>query len=348
MSVTQKDIAERLGISRALVAFALNGTGRVADETRQRVIEEASRLGYHAQSNGNARALIAKRYGKQVRTGVDSVLVSDYASYEFRISPYLTIHFEGVEASARELGVELVLCPARPFSLPIFISERHVDGVIDILAQERLHDQITGLGLPLVTVERHLPGIDGVTSDAEHGIRLTVEHLVRLGHRKIAYLGHKPDFWIGAKRLESFRKSVRKNGLKLHEDLIEATLEQQNREAAAAGVERLRARAKDFTALVCYNDFIAMGAIRKLQHEGMQVPQDISVVGFDDNSNQYEFEPAITSVRFSELEIGRRAMQLLYELVERQYDPSNNDSTHEARHELILVELMVRDSTAGV
>jgi DNA-binding LacI/PurR family transcriptional regulator len=348
MSVTQKDIAERLGISRALVAFALNGTGRVGDETRQRIVEEASRLGYHAHSNRNARSLIAMRYGKKVRTGVVAVLVSDYASYDPGRSPYLASLFDAVEASARELGVELAFCPARPLSLPIFISERHVDGVISILTEERLHNQITELGLPLVTVERHLPGIDGVTSDAEHGIRLTVDHLVRLGHRKIAYLGHKPDFWTGTTRLESFRNSVRRNRLELREDLIEATLAQQSREVAAEGMERLRARAKDFTALVCYNDYIGMGAIRELQREGVQVPEDISVVGFDDNSNQYGFEPAITSVRFSELDIGRRAMQLLYELVERQYDPSNNGSTPEVRHELVPVELVVRDSTAGI
>src|SRR5262249_41880083 len=158
--------------------------------------------------------------------------------------------------------------------------------------------------------------------DSRDGIARAVEHLVKLGHRHIAYLGFTEEPGQGGResaptcRLKSFHDAMTRWNLPVEAGNVETRAKTQSMPEAARAVERLLRRGRRFTALVCYNDLMAMGAMEQLQASGIGVPEEVSVTGFDDISTEHGCRPALTSVRFSRSDMGRRAVLLLQELVD--------------------------------
>ena len=333
--LTQKQIAEHLGVSRQLVGFALRGEGRMADEVRQQILEVAQRNGYHRYSNSGARTLAARRYGKRAATGMLAVLFeATFDDQPLSEVPFFIPFFAGLETEAIRQGLDLVLCALRPGELPRLVSERQVDGIVSLAAPIETLNALAQLDLPLVSVLYGIEGFPSLQLDNANGARLAARHLIELGHRRIAYLGLEKG--LAAARLSAFRRALDERDL-LDETCIVSTDGVPSRAVGAQLMTRLleRHRGADlpFTALACYNDMMAMGAIEVLQTRGLRVPADVSVVGFDDVSLQYSFAPALTSIGFSRQEIGKRAIQRLC-----QSDDAGGP-------EIFPVELVQRDST---
>ena len=347
MSVTQKIIAERMGVSRQLVGLALNGNPSVSEETRERIRKLAEELGYDLYSNRDARALIAKRYNGRAATGIIAVMIPSFKETPLRNMPFFAPYLDGIEIQASELGLDILICSPRSGQIPRPISQQAVDGIVCLAAEPKLVRAVKAVGLPTISLGRQMSFCPSVVVEDSGGTALATEHLFSLGHRALAYIGHATDVAVGRERLKGFCDTHAKNGLQPLDTNIEATVTLQISSAGAEAMERILSRNEsfqrmgrpDFTGLICYNDTLAMGAIRAALNRGLRVPEDLSVTGFDDISTQYEFQPAITSVAFPRAEMGRRALNLLQEL-------NNKEQPRSKSANRFSVSLSIRESTA--
>ena len=329
--ITQKQIAERVGVTQQLVALALKDSPNVAPATKEKILAIADELGYRLGANHGARLMAAARHGTRVRNDILAVVFEAMPDAPMLATPYFMPFIEGIEAEADNRQIDLFLVRPKPAGLPWLIREGWVDGVI-LLGSHASAGELSELQLPVVTLGSHLPDIAGITPDDESGTRQATQHLIELGHRKIAYLGPNLQWPSARARFEGYTQALSSAKISLDKNLIETTLLQPLEPDGKAGIKQLLARA-EFTALVCHNDPIAMGAIRVAQESGRRVPADLSVTGFDDISLAAEFSPAITSVSFSSEAMGRAAVRLILD------EPSG------ASHEQFAVELHIREST---
>lgn len=338
--LTQKQIADQLGVSRQLVSFALRGQGRMSDALRRQILEVAKDNGYHQYSNREARAMIARRYGKRAASGIMAVLFRPtFQNQPLSSVPFFMPFFEGLESEAIRHGIDLALCAVRPNELPRLVRENQVDGVIGLLIPENTIEQMRQTDLPLVSVLYEVESGVSLMIDDARGTQLATEHLIRLGHRNIAYIGLH--YARGKEREQGYRKALREHHLAQHENLIDISDENPSIEGGAAAMQRLMAvQPPKFSGLVCHNDLMAIGAISVLKEHGCRVPEDVSVVGFDDVSRHYSFSPALTSINFQRQEVGQRAVQLLC-----QQQAEGATAANFMGREVFPVRLVERDST---
>jgi DNA-binding LacI/PurR family transcriptional regulator len=212
MGVTQKQIAEEVGLSRSLVAQALGGHPKVSERTRKIVEEASQRLGYTAHSNAAARSLIGRRYGKRAKTGTLAVLLPDEVSgAALREMPFYVPMLRGMEQEALQRGIDLCICPQRS-ALPRLIEERAVDGVVCV-ENSPLLEQIRALGVPVVAIDFPSALAHTLTPQEREGTRDATEHLIQLGHRAIAYIGFATSSPVAAERLAGYREALAEHGL---------------------------------------------------------------------------------------------------------------------------------------
>lgn len=327
---TQKEIAEKLNISRSLVARALKGYPDVSSETREKIQRTAAEMGYDTNTNQAARALAAHRHGQRAKTGIIAIMFSAVVDASPRNMPFFTPFFEGMESEAHDLGMDVCLCWVRPGRLPRMIRECSVDGVVALSDCPEELLAIKKLQIPLVAYRDHFEGAHCIIPDDRKGTYLATRHLLELGHRNIGFLGC--DVAENCKetddnlRLLGYLDAMQEFGVKLQAGQIETQLAFPpsnelsychgcGKCAACAGWQSLKSknRKNPLTAVVCQNDTIAMGLIDHARQDGVEVPHQLSVVGFDDISQRYHFHPAITSMKFSRYEMGRCAVRLIHE-----------------------------------
>lgn len=329
MAVTQKEIAQKLNISRSLVARALKGYSEVSDETREKVRQVAAEMGYDPNTNQAARSLAARRYGQRADTGVIALMFPSSMNSSPRHMPFYVPFFEGMEEEAMALGMDVYMCWVRPGRLPHIIREGGVDGVVSVSNYEQELLEVQQLQIPLVAYQTTFNGAYSVLPDDRQGMYLATRHLLEQGHRRIAYLGCAIDEGCiasnGNPRLQGYLDALQEFGVTPHPELIETHLKFPlatelsycqgcGKCAACTGWQVLKGKtAKNpMTAVVCHNDIIAMGVVDHARKDGVDVPRQLSVIGFDDVSQRYHFEPAITSVQFSRYEMGKCAVRIIH------------------------------------
>lgn len=334
---SMRDVAEAAGVSVATVSHVLRGTKRVTPAVGARVRAAAEALGY--VPNGQASAL---RTG---RTGVIGVALPDLTN------PFVAAMLHAVEAAARAAGFLVMVHDTgndlllEPTALGRLVALR-VDGIVWVPAHDqggaRLMRTVgrTGPGarrelplpdVPLVTVDQPVADRDAVFSDHVSGGTLVAAHLKALGARRVALLH-------GASGVTSSR--ARRRGFLTEWDPLTPVWEAQSGfgpELPGAVVRRLRGGG--FDAVACANDAVAVAVIRTLERDGVRVPRDVSVVGFDDVLLARLVSPQLTTVRQPLGAIGAAAVRLL---VERMADRARA-----ARQVVLPVELVVRGSTAA-
>ena len=345
MSVTQKEIAQHLGLSRISVARALNGYANVPEATRLRVEEAARELGYDSKSNLGAKSLIARRYGRRVQTDIIALLmpVTFFEGVALPSLPFFAPFIAGVQEEATARGMDVFLCSPRQGKLPALVASGGVDGVICLATPP---PEITRVELPAVNFGG--PGGDwatGLFPDNRAGTARITEHLLSLGHRRIAGLMFSPQdgYAPAVERTAGYRLTLETHGL-WDEDLLLQDITSPTEEAGYSAMVQLLAAGRDFSAVVCFNDLIAMGAMRALAEAGRLVPGDVSVAGFDDVSPQYPGAVKVTSIAFDRLAMGKRAVAVI--------DDGRGAQAREGHKppgragDCFPVQLMVRDSTA--
>jgi LacI family transcriptional regulator len=332
MRATIADVAARSGVSTATVSRILAGIGAARPETRARVVAAARELEY--RPSGVARAL------KTHATRTLGLLITDIEN------PFYPQVVRAVEDTAHELGYGIVLCnaaddPGRELRSLNLLLERRVDGLIvaSSRATRRHAALLAQASIPVVLVNSHASGsnLPAISTAHRSGARLATEHLLGLGHRVIGHISAPRANAAAGLRLAGIRDALRAAGLAV-DGLVVAVGDGH----VAGGQEAATALLANpgLSALVCYNDLTAIGALRAVRAAGRQVPDDVSVVGFDDIDLAAWTDPPLTTIRQLTAEMGRWAVERLTDILR---SPS---SAAAAPRVTLQPELVVRGSTA--
>lgn len=301
------DIANLAGVHPSSVSRALNRPGRMSAKTESRIWEAARSLNYHV--NPMARALPTGR------TKMIGLVTADITN------PVFSSMARGAERAAADYDYTLVLAESEESSdRELKVVQRllqTVDGIV--LATSRLDDAAV-LSLtevkPLVVVNRELAGVPGVVADVGHGITEAVDLLALFGHRSIAFVSGPERSWMSRERWRVTKERCDWSRMQASRVPSPSPTIEGGRAAAAA------VRASGCTAVIAYNDLIAIGLMRELAMAGVQVPRDISLIGFDDIFGSDFTAPPLTTIQMPLQQQGARAVQLiLSELREESGSP---------------------------
>lgn len=328
-----KDVAEHAKVSISTVSYVLNDSGPVAPERRARVLDAVHVLDY--TPNESARNL------KRRSAATIGLVVPEL------VNPFFALLAEGVERAASARGVLVVLCApeatgeAESLNARLLRSQR-LDGIIYLSGAATAPDsllELTRLG-PVVLVDEQLPGFDlpAVVSDNRRGARELARHVLEQGHRRVTVIGGPRELWTAQQRLAGYREAFAAAGMDPDEvpvlvgDYHQSSGCELAAQALAVGVEDRP------TALLCANDLMAIGALEHCKHQGLTVPDDVSVAGFDDLPFASLLTPRLTTVRQPAHDMGQRAATLLFDLLDEKAPAANPP---------FPVTVQVRDSVTG-
>ncbi|MET0863941.1 MAG: LacI family DNA-binding transcriptional regulator [Nakamurella sp.] len=315
--ITLQDVAREAQVAVSTVSRALSNPDRVSRATREHVAAVARKLGYQAQRQGPRTQLLA-------------MLVPDITN------PFNFDLIRGAQAQARAVGYSVVVGDSQQDpDLEVVHAERlrtSVEGLI--LGASRLPEQILrqiAEAAPVVLFNRQLAGVASVVLDAVDGSRQIVDHLAALGHRSIAYLAGPREAWTDDERWRALSAAAGASGVELVRlGPFLPTLE-QGRVAADVGL------ASGASALIAFNDLLAIGALQRLEGRGIPVPGEISVVGYDDIFGADFCHPPLTTLASPIDQVGRIATDML--LTRLLGLPLGRERERVAAH------LTIRDST---
>jgi DNA-binding LacI/PurR family transcriptional regulator len=296
MPVTIHEVARGAEVSVSTVSRAFTVPDMVHPETRRRVLQVAGELGY--QPNRAARALVTGR------TGNIGVVVPDVAN------PFFSAVLKGCAARAREARHVVFLADAaedpRVEAEVVGAMAKQVDGIVLCSPREDLVqlERLAGLA-PLVLLNRDVEGVPAVLMDSADGVRQAVEHLGALGHRRIAHLSGPATSWAGKERLRGLRAAAPANDVEVVELGPFPPTFQGGVQAADLAL------ARRVSAVLAFNDLMALGVLNRLAARGVTVPEEMSVVGFDDIEMAGMTPAPLTTVRMPMEAAGRAAVDLL-------------------------------------
>lgn len=323
MAPTIRHVAELARVSPSTVSRALASPDLVNVETRQRVRAAADKLGY--RPNRAARGLITGR------TGNLGMIVPDLSN------PFFAAVAKGVQARARERDYAVFIADTdeetdAEADLVLALSKQ-VDGIV--LCSPRMLDGDLGqiaVQSKLVLLNRRFGDCPSISVDNSDGMRQAIAHLVALGHRSIAYVGGPRTSWSNAERARGLREAAASAGI----DLIEVGHFRPQFEGGVAAADIVVASGA--TAVIAYNDVVAIGLLSRLGARGIAVPRDLSVVGCDDIAMSMMSHPALTTVSVPQQSAGRAAVELLLAVLE-------DDERVGSRQRELPTQLMVRASS---
>lgn len=321
-----RDVAREAGVSYQTVSRVLNDSSSIRPATRERVLQVIDELGF--RPNSAARSLATSR------SNIIGVLSSQSALY----GP--TTSIQAIETAARAAGYRLSVTSLGASDRAAiragldFLLAQSIDALVVLAPHQGVFDVVRELSITVPYVVLEASGSDdghGLSVDQERGARVAVRHLLELGHRRIAHVAGPADWLEAQARLAGFRAELLDAGHEPAEILVgDWTAES----GYHAGQELLAAGGA--TAVFCANDQMALGVLHAASDAGVRVPDQLSVVGFDDSPESAHFLPPLTTVRQDFVEIGRRAIGLL--LAELRGNPEENRP--------IEPRLVVRDSSA--
>ncbi|MGD8457565.1 MAG: LacI family DNA-binding transcriptional regulator [Anaerolineales bacterium] len=309
--VTLADVAKEAGVSPQTVSRAINDKGEISTETKERILEIAQRLGF--RPNYIARSLVKKQ------TTTLGIIVPDITN------PFFSEIVRGVEDCARTHSYNVFLCntdevPEREETSLDSLIEKQVDGIVlcsSRLGEKELINRIEEFSFAiLVNREIHPPheNIGTLIFDDAMGTQRAVEYLVQQGHRSISFLAGPQISRSGQKRLEGYYASMNNSGLTTDPALVHHC--EPGIEGGQSVGRILLEEHPEVTAILCYNDLVAIGAIQAGQANNRKVPDDLSIIGCDDIPMASLIRPSLTTLQMSIREAGCTAMQSLINLIE--------------------------------
>jgi len=331
--LTMRDVARLAGVSTSTVSAVINNTVAVSPRRKSRVLDAMAALDY--QPDAIARSL---KTGKSNAIGI---IVPDITN------AFYPEVIRGAEEAAQAAGYSVLLCDSNEASA---VEERHlsalfsrrVDGVLlACCANSRAHELIARRHVPVVFIDRLPPStaVNTVCSDNVRAGQSAAEHLISLGHKRIGMLAGHLDLSPHHDRLEGFRKAMQEAHLPiLDEYLISGNV--QVEDGVQAG-HLLLDLAVPPTAIMASNNKLLLGVLQAVDERKMSIPQDLSVLGFDDYLWNNHFNPTLTAVAQHSHEIGKRAFELLLQLLLQP-----GDAVPSPIRVRIPTELRLRNSTA--
>ena len=315
MALRVKDIANMLNISPSTVSLVLNNKPGASEETRQKVLRIVKDMGYDTnmlskpalRNNKGIRFIVYKKHGN---------VVAD--------TPFFSSLMEGIDLEARKNGYNLLVSyineKENKAEVLRIIEENPLDGLL-VLATEMNSEDIKPFilfGIPVVVIDSYFETekLDTIVINNEQGAYEATKYLIDFGHRDIGYL--KSSTWIKnfEERQDGFSKALLENGIKIREDnvlKIESTMDGAYRNM----VDILKKDIVLPTAFFADNDIIAFGAMKALKEYGVKIPQDISIIGFDDMPFCNMVDPALTTIKVFKERIGMLAVERLISKIEK-------------------------------
>jgi LacI family transcriptional regulator len=300
--VTVRDIAEKTGVSIATVSRVINGSKSVAEETRKKVLKAIKELEYKPRPRFGENGTLLKTLG---------VIVPNIRAYHY--PQILTGIYEA--SFSNDFDVMIALAKDKPIREREILDEyfnRKVDGILvcTLKCEEHYIDRFIESGIPVVAVDYPLEEvrIDSVNIDNVMGAYSALRYLYNKGHRDVYYVRGAPNVYASRDREYGIKKFLRR-----HKDM-EVTMSQAagfEAEYGYAAILENKSDIKKFSAIFCSNDYVAMGTMRGLHELGLEVPDDISVMGFDDAPFAPYTVPSLTTVFQPRTEMGTIAAQLL-------------------------------------
>jgi len=325
-----RDVARAAGVSTATVSHVINKTRFVSDEVRARVLEAVESCGFYP--NAHARSLASGR------SQIIGLLISDIAN------PFFPELVKSIEAAAFEHGYDVVLAntnydPERTSHYVRRLIERKVAGVALMTSEldPALVRELARREVPVVFLDPRETGplMSDLRVDYETGIEEAIRHVVSLGHEDIAVIGGPSHLRSAARRLEAFRASMGRYlpdaPLRIHQGDFKLAGGRRAAREILEGSERP-------TAVITANDMMALGAMAEFRDAGLEIPRDISIVGFDDIAFAALANPPLTTVCLPRDELGRRAVEALLETISHPEQQRGDVS--------IPTHLIIRSSTA--
>ncbi len=332
---TIRDVAKKAGLSLSTVSLVINKNGYASEETRTKVLRVVKELGYHPSRA--ARGLATRMSGN-----IGFIVSDDHFS---QAEPFYTMIFLGTEFEARDHNYYILLTTVgktfkEPESVPRFLLERNVDGVIIAgKINPKLVDYVDRLGLPMMLVDYTLPRkrISSVLIDNRKGAYLAVQHLVSLGHREIGFIGGDIEHPSLAERFLAFKDCLTENGIAPKQNLIITDEPDSGMNNGSSAMRHILERGGKPTAIFAANDAMAIGCMQYVKQQGMNVPDDVAIVGFDDIVSSSHVEPRLTTIKVFKEEMGALAVRSLIASVKSK--------SRSVVNTYVPVDLVVREST---
>jgi LacI family transcriptional regulator len=336
MATDIRGIAKHLGLSVSTVSKALNGYDSVSETTRKRIMQVARKYNYYP-----SRAARSLRSNKTEKVGL---VLYTHTPLSNRSSEYYFEVIRGAATAAESKGYNLVLYLTVGSQLDRLMNvcrSREVDSLILMLGTGNMDEPVNLLikeKIPFIVLNKHPKHLNVayIVSDHEQGAKDAVEHLIKLGHQQIAYLGREDDPETNGDRLAGYRRALGDHGFQIDESLIASASSQPM--GAYRAMKQLLERPIHPTAVFAYSDAWAVEALHAISDSGLDVPGDISLIGFDDLRTASAAIPPLTTVRQHLDELGKQAIETLLQQVE--------DNPRFAIQRTIPVELVERQSTA--
>lgn len=314
-----------------MVSYVINNGPRpVSDGTRARVLEVIEELGYYPHPAARSLRLAQSFFVGLITPDITNPVYSEVA--------------KGMEEILSGAGRLLMLADSAddPVSEGEHLEklrQRHVDGVVLIPTGDpgvAVEPLLAG-GIPVVVLEQRLPGVPCIVVDESAAVREATEFLLALGHRRIGLLRGTPDHRLSRHRFDGYAQALDKANIPFDASLVKDPKPGPGG-SAEASLEMLAGAARP-TAILAHNDLYALEAIHAAWRLNLRVPEDVSVIGYDDISIAPYITPPLTTVSFPHREMGRQAGRILLEASQNTWDDTRNPIV--LRHELV-----VRGSTA--
>lgn len=337
--VTIYDIAKEANVSVSTVSRVLNDTAPVRASTRERIMSIIEK--HQFQPNAQARSLIKKE------TGTIAIILPDITN------PFFPEVFWGAENAAREFGYTLFLCNTagnsnRESEYLSILREKRVDGIIFLGGRINLKSCPQQMAQEIIDVGKHLPivlvngniakgSFHRVYTDEGAGAVLAAEHLLALGHREFGFLGGSPDTSTTMVKVRALQKKLQEYGLDLPPD--RQCLGSFSIEDGKRSMKEMLAVDNPPTAVICVNDNTATGAIKAAVEQGLRIPQDISIVGFDDTPLASAVIPELTTISQNTYDLGNLGVRVLHDLINKRTP---------RKQTVLEPRLVIRQSTGAV
>jgi LacI family transcriptional regulator len=335
MQPTIKDIALKAKVSKMTVSRVFSNPNNVAKKTREKIEKIAEKMSYHP--NLIARSLSSAR---SMTIGVVMPKVKDVF-----LDVYITQILSGISDVTQDLDFRIMFFPFdydqhQPGLYVSIARSNLVDGII--LLKTRKNDKgierLSQTDFPFILVnhKKYSQKVNFVDSCNIKGAKLAVEHLYKLGHRKIAFVTGEMYETNAIDRLNGYKKTLEDFGLPFRKEwVINGKFSKDTAYESSKGLLNSK---KIPTAIFCSDDYMAIGVIDRIKEAGLSVPEDISVIGFDDIELSSYIKPSLTTIRQPIHEIGKKSAELLLDLIEcRKKTPIR---------EILDVELIIRESTS--
>jgi DNA-binding LacI/PurR family transcriptional regulator len=321
MSVTIKEVAKLANVAPSTVSRVIANNPRISEATKRKVKMVMEELGYHP--NLNARSLSSKA------TQTIGLVMPSSGDVVFQ-NPFFPTVLQGISEGVHEKKYALQMTTGSSeqeiFEAVIqMVQGKRVDGII--LLNSKVEDKVIQYlrenGFPFVVIgkpAKYFEEITHVDNDNVHAMKEATEYLIHLGHRQIAFVGGSLELMVTVDRLNGYKQALDYANISINEEYIKH--EEFLREGGQEAVSELMALQERPTALLVVDDFMALGVLNKLDELGIKVPEDISVVSFNNILLSEMSKPALTSMDINILKLGFEASKSLIEKVENSSEPT--------------------------